>query len=178
MVTFLKEEKKIESLKGKGHKNVLTKSSLFLLPFLPLVIRSLRPFPTFSVIGSSKTLLSKELPLDTWSKLWWAAWLFRMPFPCSLPLICIFICSRIRQHRKTSIIHRFKKIIIKKHFCTTIWFPCKCTQWLWSHPNPSVHHTSSVTLFWWIRRRLKSLFEDYRKGIPHVLVCACIGNLF
>lgn len=87
---FSRRKKKIESFKGKGRKNFLTKSSLFLLPFLPLVTRSLRPFPTFSVIGSSKTLLSKELPLDTWSKLWWAAWLFRMPFLCSFPLICIF----------------------------------------------------------------------------------------
>lgn len=124
--------------------------------------------------------LSKDLPpWDVWLSCHGLLDYFKCHFPLVLLWFALFIHLRIRVCRNTSIIHSFfYKRKKKRKFSTTIWFLCKRMLWLRSHPNPSTHLTCSLTLSWWIRRRIKSLFEDYRKGIPHVLVCACRGNLF
>lgn len=49
-------------------------------------------------------------------------------------------------------------------FPIAICFRCKCMWWPWSHLNPCAHLTCSLVLFfWWIRSKIKSLFEDYWK---------------
>lgn len=64
-------------------------------------------------------------------------------------------------------------------FPISICFLCKCMWWPWSHLNPCAHLTCSLVLFFWrIRSKIKSLFEDYWKGIPHVSVCVHTGHLF
>lgn len=87
---FSRRKKKLNLWRARGIKSSWSRVPFSFFLSFPLWLEAWDNFPTFSVIGSSKTLLSKELPLDTWSKLWWAAWLFWMPFPCSLPLICTF----------------------------------------------------------------------------------------
>lgn len=153
----------------------MTKISLFLLCALSLNNRSPWPSTTTSSL-LVKCYFLRNCPVGYVAKMQWAAWLFWMPFLFSSPMILTFYPFEDKSHRTPQCCFFFF-LIKKETFSTTIWFLCKCTQWFWSHPNPSTHRTSSLTL-WWIRRRIKSLFEDYRKGIPHVLVCVCIGNLF
>lgn len=96
-----------------------------------------------NVVGPSKKYFLQSCSVG-WGKLWWALWLFGCHFPLVHLWFALFIHLRMRVLQNTSII--LFLCVWKGNIFATIWFLCKCPQWLWSHPNPSTHHTSSLTL--------------------------------
>lgn len=131
--------------------------------------RWMRVFP--GMLQSSLWLQWDQCP-ELWAlgSHWWAALFVWMQFPPQAwPLICeVFI------HWESDSVKTPQKPICSKveSFPISICFLCKCMWWPWSHLNPCAHLTCSLVLFFWrIRSKIKSLFEDYWKGIPHVSVC-------